>query len=95
MAGTWMSIVEGFGGMRVKTINCTFRQKSQKSGKDNSFKINFRNQNCNGECKSREYYFLLMETTLEIVLNGTETTVKSISSFSIKPAESYILTSYQ
>jgi maltose phosphorylase len=27
MAGTWMSIVEGFGGMQIKTINCTFRQK--------------------------------------------------------------------
>jgi maltose phosphorylase len=23
MAGTWMSIVEGFGGMRIKTIICT------------------------------------------------------------------------
>jgi trehalose/maltose hydrolase-like predicted phosphorylase len=28
MAGTWMSIVEGFGGANQKTINCTFRQNS-------------------------------------------------------------------
>jgi maltose phosphorylase len=30
--GTWMSIVEGFGGMR-KIMHCTFLPKSLKSGK--------------------------------------------------------------
>jgi maltose phosphorylase len=33
MAGTWMSIVEGFGGMRVKDNQCTFRQKFKKNGR--------------------------------------------------------------
>jgi maltose phosphorylase len=42
MAGTWMSIVEGFGGMRIKTINCTFAKIPEWSAY--SFKINFRNQ---------------------------------------------------
>jgi maltose phosphorylase len=42
MAGTWMSIVEGFGGMRVKNNVLHFSPKIPKSGK--SFKINFRGQ---------------------------------------------------
>jgi maltose phosphorylase len=37
------SIVEGFGGMRIKTISYTFHLKFQKNG-EYSFKINFRNQ---------------------------------------------------
>jgi maltose phosphorylase len=33
MAGTWMSIVEGFGGMRVKNDTLNFLQKFQNNGK--------------------------------------------------------------
>jgi maltose phosphorylase len=33
MAGTWMSIVEGFGGMRVKTTLLIFLQKFQNNGR--------------------------------------------------------------
>jgi trehalose/maltose hydrolase-like predicted phosphorylase len=33
MAGTWMSIVEGFGGMRVKNNVLHFSPKIPKSGK--------------------------------------------------------------
>jgi maltose phosphorylase len=43
MAGTWMSIVEGFGGMRVKNDTLNFSPKFQNNGRY-SFKINFRNQ---------------------------------------------------
>jgi maltose phosphorylase len=32
MAGTWMSIVEGFGGMRIKD-DTLFSQKFQKNGR--------------------------------------------------------------
>jgi maltose phosphorylase len=42
MAGT-MSIVEGFGGMRVKTT-LNFSPKIPKQWKGYSFKVNFRNQ---------------------------------------------------
>ena len=44
MAGTWMSIVEGFGGMRVKENTLHFSPKIPKEWKGYSFKINFRNQ---------------------------------------------------
>ncbi len=44
MAGTWMSIVEGFGGMRVKDNTLHFSPKIPKEWKAYSFKINFRNQ---------------------------------------------------
>ena len=33
MAGTWISIVEGFAGMRVKENNLFFTPKFQKNGK--------------------------------------------------------------
>ena len=44
MAGTWMSIVEGFGGMRVKEGTLSFAPKIPEQWKGYSFKINFRNQ---------------------------------------------------
>ena len=44
MAGTWMSIVEGFGGMRVKNNALHFEPKIPKEWEGFSFKINFRNQ---------------------------------------------------
>jgi maltose phosphorylase len=44
MAGTWMSIVEGFGGMRVKNDTLHFEPKIPKEWEGYSFKINFRNQ---------------------------------------------------
>jgi maltose phosphorylase len=44
MAGTWMSIVEGFGGMRVKNDTLHFAPKIPKEWEGYSFKINFRNQ---------------------------------------------------
>jgi maltose phosphorylase len=44
MAGTWMSIVEGFGGMRVKDNALHFSPKIPKEWTGYSFKINFRNQ---------------------------------------------------
>jgi trehalose/maltose hydrolase-like predicted phosphorylase len=39
MAGTWMSIVEGFGGMRIKTISYTFHQNSKRMGSIHSKSI--------------------------------------------------------
>ena len=44
MAGTWMSIVEGFGGMRVVDNKLSFEPKIPEQWKAYSFKINFRNQ---------------------------------------------------
>lgn len=44
MAGTWMSIVEGFGGMRVKDDALHFEPRIPQQWKGYSFKINFRNR---------------------------------------------------
>ncbi len=44
MAGTWMSIVEGFGGMRVVDDKLCFDPRIPKEWKEYSFKVNFRNR---------------------------------------------------
>lgn len=44
MAGTWISIVEGFGGMRVKNDQLCFSPQIPKQWSSYTFKINFRNQ---------------------------------------------------
>jgi len=43
MAGTWMSIVEGFGGMRIKNNNLHFNPQIPKQWQSYSFKVMFRN----------------------------------------------------
>ncbi len=44
MAGTWMSIVEGFGGMRVLDDKLNFTPQIPKQWDSYSFKVNFRNR---------------------------------------------------
>ena len=44
MAGTWMSIVEGFGGMRMREDKLSFYPRIPKEWKSYSFKINFRSR---------------------------------------------------
>ncbi|WP_298509261.1 glycoside hydrolase family 65 protein [uncultured Kordia sp.] len=43
MAGTWMSIVEGFGGMRMKNDTLSFEPRIPERWKGYSFKVNYRN----------------------------------------------------
>jgi maltose phosphorylase len=42
MAGTWMSIVKGFGGMTVQNNQLHFKPFLPKQWNEYSFKINFR-----------------------------------------------------
>src|SRR5690606_20537769 len=42
MAGTWLSIVEGFGGMRVRDDTLTFTPRIPIQWESYSFKVNFR-----------------------------------------------------
>ncbi|WP_291868670.1 glycoside hydrolase family 65 protein [Maribacter sp.] len=44
MAGTWMSIVEGFAGMRIKEDKLSFIPNIPRQWTSYSFKINFRNR---------------------------------------------------
>ncbi len=59
MAGTWMSIVEGFGGMRVKNDTLHFSPKIPKEWNGYSFKINFRNQILKVSVNQKETTFSL------------------------------------
>jgi maltose phosphorylase len=71
MAGTWMSIVEGFGGMRVKDNTLHFSPKIPKEWSGYSFKINFRNQILTVSINHNETTFSIDgDTDLSIVNNG-------------------------
>ena len=71
MAGTWMSIVEGFGGMRIKNNTLSFTPRIPKQWEGYSFKINFRNQIVKVNVTQNETSFALEGTKeLEILVNG-------------------------
>lgn len=71
MAGTWMSIVEGFGGMRVKNDQLHFSPKIPKEWEGYSFKINFRNQILKVAVNHHETTFTVDgDQDLTIVVNG-------------------------
>lgn len=71
MAGTWMSIVEGFGGMRIQNGKLTFAPKIPKEWKGYSFKVNFRNTIVKVSV-SHEGTEVATEgnSTLEVLING-------------------------
>ena len=71
MAGTWMSIVEGFGGMRVKNDALHFEPKIPSEWKGYSFKINFRNQILQVSITHNDTQFTLEGTTeITVFVNG-------------------------
>ena len=73
MAGTWMSIVEGFGGMRVKNDMLHFEPRIPKEWNGFSFKINFRNQILKISVHQNETNFTLEgENTIAVFVNGKE-----------------------
>ena len=71
MAGTWMSIVEGFGGMRVKNDALHFEPKIPSEWKEYSFKINFRNQILQVSITHNDTQFTLEGTSeITVYVNG-------------------------
>ena len=73
MAGTWMSIVEGFGGMRVKNDALHFEPRIPKDWNGYSFKINFRNQILKVAVTQTETNFTLEgENPMAVFVNGKE-----------------------
>ncbi|MES2486866.1 MAG: glycoside hydrolase family 65 protein, partial [Bacteroidota bacterium] len=77
MAGTWMSIVEGFGGMRVKNDTLHFEPRIPEQWQGYSFKINFRNQVLKVSVHPGETRFTLEGGhELKVVVNGKEVTVQ-------------------
>ena len=81
MAGTWMSIVEGFGGMRVKDDALHFSPKIPKEWKGYSFKINFRNQVLEVAVNHNKTQFALEGTKeMTVFVDGKPVLVKPKSS---------------
>ncbi len=77
MAGTWMSIVEGFGGMRVKNNALHFKPRIPKEWNGYSFKINFRNQILKVSVHQHETNFTLEgDTRISVFVNGKEVSVE-------------------
>ena len=71
MAGTWMSIVEGFGGMRIKNDLLHFEPKIPKQWSAYSFKINFRNQILKVAVNQHDTQFTLEgDTEITVIVNG-------------------------
>ena len=76
MAGTWMSIVEGFGGMRVKNDALHFEPRIPKEWTGYSFKINFRSQILQVSVTATETKFALEGTKeLTVYVNGNAVVV--------------------
>ncbi|MFP5439427.1 MAG: glycoside hydrolase family 65 protein [Bacteroidia bacterium] len=77
MAGTWMSIVEGFGGMRVKNDTLHFEPKIPAQWNGYSFKINFRGQVLKVSVQADATHFTLEGSNeLNVVVNGAAVSVK-------------------
>jgi len=77
MAGTWMSIVEGFGGMRVKNDHLHFEPKIPTQWQAYSFKINFRNQILKVSVHQNETNFSLEgDKEITVFVNGKEVLVE-------------------
>lgn len=77
MAGTWMSIVEGFGGMRVRDGKLHFNPQIPDAWDSYSFKVNFKGQILNVLVNKDGAQFSIKNgATLEIVVNGKPVNVK-------------------
>ena len=76
MAGTWMSIVEGFGGMRVKDNILSFTPHIPEQWEAYSFKVNFRNQIITVKVSQSGTDFEIDGTNdLQILVNGKILTI--------------------
>lgn len=77
MAGTWMSIVEGFGGMRVVNDQLHFEPRIPKQWEGYSFKINFRHQILQVSVSQNETQFSLEGTqAIKVQVFGKEVLVE-------------------
>ena len=77
MAGTWMSIVEGFGGMRLANGTLSFSPKIPEGWEAYSFKVNFRGQILKVEVGREKTNFKLEgNKALVIIVNGNRVEVE-------------------
>ncbi|MGB7395613.1 MAG: glycosyl hydrolase family 65 protein, partial [Pricia sp.] len=77
MAGTWMSVVEGFGGMRIIEDKLSFTPRIPEEWESYSFKINFRNRIVKVSVKAQGTEFLLEgKEEMSIRVNGDRVVLK-------------------
>ena len=77
MAGTWMSIVEGFGGMRIKNNQLHFSPQIPKKWQSYSFKINFRGNILKAIVQHSGTSFEVSgDEPMTIIVNGQATNVE-------------------
>ena len=78
MAGTWMSIVEGFGGFRIKKGKPNFTPKIPEQWKSYSYKINFRGSIIKVvTMKDKTTFHLEGENDVKINVNGNRDVLKT------------------
>ncbi|PRX56484.1 glycoside hydrolase family 65 protein [Flagellimonas meridianipacifica] len=76
MAGTWMSIVEGFGGMRVKDNQLSFEPQIPEQWQSYAFKVNFRGQIITIKVeKGTSSFSVTGDTDLDVLVNGKTVTL--------------------
>ncbi|MEO2050723.1 MAG: glycoside hydrolase family 65 protein [Allomuricauda sp.] len=77
MAGTWMSIVEGFGGMRVVDGTLSFEPQIPEQWDSFAFKINFRDQIITMKASAKTTTFKISGSeALDILVNGKTITLE-------------------
>ena len=84
MAGTWMSIVQGFGGMRVKNDKVYFKPLIPSQWKSYSFNVMFRENTLNVYVSSEKTIIKnLHGNDISLVINDKEYLIKSNDSITI------------
>jgi len=84
MAGTWMSIVQGFGGMRVKNDKVYFKPLIPSQWKSYSFNVIFRENTLNVYVSSEKTIIKnLHGNDISLVINDKEYLIKSNDSITI------------
>jgi len=77
MAGSWMSIVKGFAGMRIENDCLTFKPFVPKQWKGYAFKIRFRDSLINVDISKRKTNITLESGhPLTVIVNGKDCEVK-------------------
>jgi maltose phosphorylase len=85
MAGTWMSIVEGFGGMRVKDGTLSFSPKIPSQWQKYTFKINFRGQILKVSVSHKDCSFSLEgEKELSILVNDKKINISPLNEITLR-----------
>ncbi|AZQ43530.1 glycoside hydrolase family 65 protein [Nonlabens ponticola] len=80
MAGTWMSIVEGFGGFKIVNDMPSFETRLPKQWKSFSFKINFRDQILTVNVSDSATTVQLQGyQSQDIILNGKKLTLEPLA----------------